>query len=54
MKDQIIVNEGDQASSFYIIAEGYVGIFKDGQLIRKLEANESFGEQALLSENQVR
>ncbi|KAM3128079.1 hypothetical protein pb186bvf_019842 [Paramecium bursaria] len=54
-KDQIIVNEGDQASSFYIIAEGQVGVFnKDSQQIATLNANESFGESALKAENQVR
>lgn len=42
------------ASSFYIIAEGKVGIFKDGTLIRELEQNESFGEQALIATNAVR
>lgn len=53
-KDQVIVNEGDQASSFYIIAEGKVGAVKDGKLVRVMVAGESFGEQALLGDGSVR
>ncbi|CAD8190052.1 unnamed protein product [Paramecium octaurelia] len=52
---EIIVNEGDQASSFYIIVEGQCGVFnKDGQQIAVLNPSDSFGESALKHENQVR
>lgn len=47
MNGSFIVNEGDPASSFYIIMEGNVSVLKSKQLIRKLSAGESFGEQAL-------
>lgn len=53
-QDQMIVNEGDQASSFYIIAQGKCGVFKDGKQVRVLNAGESFGEQALISDTSVR
>jgi cGMP-dependent protein kinase len=48
-----IVNEGDEASSFYIIKEGTVAIIKAGKEIRKMAKGETFGEQALYS-NTVR
>ncbi|CAD8120025.1 unnamed protein product [Paramecium sonneborni] len=52
---EVIVNEGDQASSFYIIVEGQCGVFnKDGQQISVLNPSDSFGESALKHENQVR
>lgn len=47
-KNQIIVNEGDQSNSFYIIKEGIVHVYKGDSYIRSLRAGESFGESALL------
>ncbi|CAD8075753.1 unnamed protein product [Paramecium primaurelia] len=44
---QNIVNEGDQADSFYVIKTGQVQILKGDKLIRKMGAKDSFGEQAL-------
>nr|CAD79354.1 cGMP-dependent protein kinase [Paramecium tetraurelia] len=44
---QNIVNEGDQADSFYVIKSGQVQILKGDKLIRKMGAKDSFGEQAL-------
>ena len=41
-----ILDEGDLASSFYIIQEGTVIVFKDGKEIRKLTKGDYFGEQA--------
>jgi len=41
------VNEGDPASSFYIIKEGTVQILKGGKELRKMAKGDSFGEQAL-------
>jgi cGMP-dependent protein kinase len=46
-KGDTVVNEGDPASSFYIIKEGLVTITKAGKEIRKMTKGESFGEQAL-------
>jgi cAMP-binding proteins - catabolite gene activator and regulatory subunit of cAMP-dependent protein kinases len=46
-KGQNIVNEGDPASSFYIIKEGSVSVLKGGKEIRKMYKGDSFGEQAL-------
>ena len=46
-KDQNIVVEGDPASSFYIVKEGQVVVFKGDKEIRKMNKGDSFGEQAL-------
>jgi cGMP-dependent protein kinase len=46
-KGQVIISEGDQASSYYIIKEGSVECVEKGRFIRALNAGESFGEQAL-------
>jgi len=43
----MIVQEGDPASSFYIIKEGTVTVMKGDKDIRKLSKGDSFGEQAL-------
>lgn len=45
--NQNIVNEGDQADSFYMIKEGEVSIWKGQKELRKLGKGDSFGEQAL-------
>ena len=47
-KNQIIVNEGDQANSFYIIKEGIVHVYKGDTYVRSMRSGESFGESALL------
>lgn len=47
-----IVNEGDMASSYYIIKEGTVECIKDGKCIRELKEGDSFGEAALYSDGQ--
>lgn len=39
-----IVNEGDPASSFYIVKSGTISILKGKNEIRKMEKGESFGE----------
>ncbi|CAD8173016.1 unnamed protein product [Paramecium octaurelia] len=44
---QAIVNEGDQADSFYVIKSGEVSVLKGTKEIRKMGAKDSFGEQAL-------
>ncbi|EGR28852.1 protein kinase domain protein [Ichthyophthirius multifiliis] len=46
-KNQVIVTEGDPASSFYIIKEGNVTVLKANKEVRKLYKGDSFGEQAL-------
>jgi cGMP-dependent protein kinase len=40
----MIVQEGDPASSFYIIKEGTVTVLKGEKDIRKLSKGDSFGE----------
>ena len=46
-KGEIIFNEGDAASSYYIIQSGTAECIKDGKMVRELHEGESFGEQAL-------
>ncbi len=41
------MNEGDPASSFYVIKEGTVSVLKGKKVIRKMTKGDSFGEQAL-------
>ena len=55
---EIIVNEGDLASSYYIIKEvasaeqGTVECIKDGKVVRELNEGDSFGEAALYASGQ--
>lgn len=53
-KGQVIINEGDQAASYYIIKEVKTAnqgtadcVDKKGEIVRTLNTGESFGEQAL-------
>lgn len=46
-KGEAIVNEGDLASSYFIIKEGTVSIQKEKKELRKMSKGDSFGEQAL-------
>ena len=46
-KGEMIVNEGDDANSFYLIKEGNVVVLKGTKEIRKMTVGETFGEQAL-------
>ena len=46
-KGENIVNEGDMASSYYIIKKGKVGIYVGGKEVRTMGPEDSFGEQAL-------
>ncbi|CAK55705.1 unnamed protein product (macronuclear) [Paramecium tetraurelia] len=50
---EIIVNEGDQADSFFIIKKGEIQISRGGKELRIMKAGDSLGEQALQS-NSVR
>jgi hypothetical protein len=43
-----IVTQGEKGERFYLIADGSVAILKDGVLLRRQGAGESFGEIALL------
>jgi cGMP-dependent protein kinase len=47
LKNERIVNEGDQANSYFIIKSGKVCITKQGNVIREMVAGDTFGEQAL-------
>lgn len=42
--NQIIVNKGDSADSYYLIKEGEVGCYDGDKLIRTLVSGDSFGE----------
>jgi cGMP-dependent protein kinase len=44
---QVIIHEGDQASSFYLIKSGKVSISKHGTEILEMGPGDYFGEQAL-------
>lgn len=43
----MIVSEGDDANSFYLIKEGTVVVLKGTKEVRKMIQGETFGEQAL-------
>ena len=43
-RGEAIVNEGDMASSYFIIKSGTVSIQKGGKELRKMSAGDSFGE----------
>lgn len=47
----IIVNEGDMASSYYIIKQGQVEILKNQKFVRIMKSEDSFGEQALFEDS---
>lgn len=44
LKGESIVNEGDMASSYFIIKSGTVSIMKAGKELRKMTTGDSFGE----------
>jgi cGMP-dependent protein kinase len=46
-KGQVIISEGDLASSYYIIKEGSAECVEKGKFIRALNVGEGFGEQVL-------
>ncbi|EGR32862.1 protein kinase domain protein [Ichthyophthirius multifiliis] len=46
-KGEVIVNQGDMASSYYIIKKGQVAIYTGDKELRKMGIGETFGEQAL-------
>lgn len=54
-KDEVILQQGDKGSTFYILYEGAVSVCVDGEMVRQLEANKEakiahyFGEKALLT-----
>ncbi|KAM3140588.1 hypothetical protein pb186bvf_007400 [Paramecium bursaria] len=49
---QHIVNEGDQADSYYVIKEGEVSVWKGKNKINTMGPKDSFGEQALYEKSQ--
>lgn len=49
-KGDQIVKMGDQASCIYIIKEGTVGCFKDGEKVRELVKGDVFGERSILTD----
>jgi CRP/FNR family cyclic AMP-dependent transcriptional regulator len=54
-KNSVIVNQGDETNSLYVILEGSVRVFVDDEqgkeiILNTMEAGESFGEMALLSD----
>jgi len=48
-KGEIVVKEGDEGESMYIIVEGSASVVKGGSFITKLEKGNFFGEMALLT-----
>ena len=46
---EIIVNEGDVGTEFFIIKSGSVNILKDAQVVRTNFENEFFGSRAILT-----
>lgn len=42
-KGQIIVNEGDPGSTFYIIKDGEASVWKGNKIIKKLTKGDTFG-----------
>jgi len=46
---ETILRQGDLGQEFFILAEGQVDVFIDGQLVNTLGAGEFFGELALLT-----
>jgi cGMP-dependent protein kinase len=46
-KGEIIVTQGEAATSFFIIKKGSVSVIQDEKEIRKMKKGESFGEMAL-------
>jgi CRP-like cAMP-binding protein len=47
-KGTVVFSQGDNADSFYVIAEGAVGVVRDGVPVAKLTTGDFFGETALL------
>jgi hypothetical protein len=45
---EVIVRQGDDGDTFYVIADGTVEVHRDGALRRRQDAGEFFGEIALL------
>jgi MFS family permease len=46
--EDVIIQDGEPAERFYVIAAGRASARKDGKLLREMGAGESFGEIALL------
>ena len=46
----IIISEGEEDNSFYIVLSGVVGIVKNGREVDKLQAGDCFGEMGYLSD----
>ena len=44
----LIVEEGQEGESFYVIVEGHVEILRDGEVLNTLGPGQFFGEVALL------
>jgi len=44
----VVIRQGEPGERFYVIAEGQVGIFKNGEQTDQLGTGDSFGEIALL------
>ncbi|MDP2240076.1 MAG: serine/threonine-protein kinase [Burkholderiales bacterium] len=47
-RDEVLIQEGDVGSSFFILAEGEVKVTKQDRLLNVLKAGECFGEMAYL------
>ncbi|CAJ1362555.1 unnamed protein product [Effrenium voratum] len=45
---QVVVEQGEEANHFYLIQDGAIGVFRDGQRLRSLLKWDYFGERGLL------
>ena len=50
-ENQTIITQGSKGSLFFIINSGYVNVIINGEIKRKLEQEDCFGELALLSDS---
>ncbi|MBI1174510.1 MAG: protein kinase [Sideroxydans sp.] len=53
-KNELIINEGEEGLTFFILASGTVKVLKQGRLLSLLHKGDCFGEMAHLTENDFR
>ena len=46
--DEMIVNEGDEGDSLFVILNGKVGVYKNGKKINEIQSGSLFGEMAII------
>ena len=53
-KDETVIREGEQSTTFYIIANGTVKVLKGGRLLNLLHKGDCFGEMMVLEESEAK